>query len=211
MMRRLAALAVSALGGGLFGWAVSLLPSPTRPHVFWVGNYAAPWLALAFAAGWAQGGGRRRWAVPAGVVTDVVCVTAFYGHFLFVDQHPGPLGRGSALGSRVAENLPGWLLLAAPWLALAVAAGTLYGLLGHWWARRRALPAGAALAAACLLEPWAWRAAGYTAGPWLPWLAELAAGAVLLAAFALTARRSGTADRADSDRTGPGRTAAALD
>ena len=40
-----------------------------------------------------------------------------------------------------------WILFAAPWLLLAGAAGTLYGLIGAWWGRSRARLAGAALAA----------------------------------------------------------------
>jgi hypothetical protein len=42
---------VGALAGLCFGVLTAHLPAPHDAHVFWMGNFAAPWLALPFVAG----------------------------------------------------------------------------------------------------------------------------------------------------------------
>src|SRR4051812_45116262 len=59
----------AVLGGGLFGLGMSLLPSPEEIGVFWVGNFAGPWLAAAFLAGWKQRSHLR--AAMAGAACDL--------------------------------------------------------------------------------------------------------------------------------------------
>jgi hypothetical protein len=46
--------------GGLYGYATSSIPSPRDVSVFWVGNFCAPWLVLAFAVGRTQPPGTGR-------------------------------------------------------------------------------------------------------------------------------------------------------
>ncbi|MEZ0089506.1 hypothetical protein [Streptacidiphilus sp. EB129] len=201
MKSRVGLVAVSALGGGLFGLATSLIPSPSGVGVLWVGNLASPWLALAFLCGWACGWAQRSrlWASASGVAAEVACVVGFYGRFLLVDQHPGPRGQHTALPARVSDNLGQWLVFIAPWVLAALAAGTAYGLIGHLWGRGRRLPAGLALGMPFLAEPWVWREAlGYDQGSWLLCAAETAVGVAIVLAVLAAWRR---ASRAPSPHT----------
>jgi hypothetical protein len=169
----------SALGGGLYGFLTSLIPSPSEPNVFWVGNFASPWLALAFISGWPPRS--RRWAAAAGVVCDIAGVVGFYGHFLFIDQYPGPRGQERAVLARVADNLNGWLSFIAPWVMVAFVAGAAFGLIGRWWEHSRSVLAGSVLGVAFLAEPWIWRfGRGYDHGSWVPWVGETAVGVAIL-------------------------------
>jgi hypothetical protein len=170
-------LLVAVVGGFLYGYLTSRIPSPHDPAVFWVSNFASPWLVLAFLAG-----RPHRAPLPAGlagVLADVASVTGFYQHFLFV-RDP----ENSTLWSR----LPGWLSFACPWFVVAVLGGTIYGLVGRWSRRAPAL-AVAALAVPFLLEPWIWPIFHARQGPWLIWLAETAVGLALLGWAIIRARR----------------------
>lgn len=184
------AVIVWGLVCGAFGIVLSLIPAPSGAGQFWVGNFAAPWLALAFVGGWLLC--HRLWAPAAGAVCDTACVVGFYGHFLFIDEHR-IRGRGSAIASRVADNLSHWLVFIAPWVAVALVAGAAFGWLGARWARSRSVLAGVTLAVPFLVEPWVWSIGlGYTSGSWLPWAGETCVGLLILLC-AMMARRQGTA------------------
>ncbi|HZL06576.1 MAG TPA: DUF6518 family protein, partial [Coriobacteriia bacterium] len=75
-LRRALLLLAAAACGFAFGFAVSSIPTPEPDRVFWVSNLAAPWLALAFLAGWPQRS--AAWGALAGVCADLACVVGFY-------------------------------------------------------------------------------------------------------------------------------------
>jgi len=172
-------LIASSLGAGLFGAAVSTIPSPSSTTLFWVGNFSAPWAVLPFIAGWAQ----RSWktAALAGLLADLACVVGFYANFLTLDPRQLGLPASAPLTMLLWTTVSRWILFAAPWLLLAVAAGTLYGLIGAWWGRSRARLAGAALAAPFFAEPWIWPVyTGYYQGPLGVWVCEIIVGLAVL-------------------------------
>jgi hypothetical protein len=180
-------LVLSALAGALLGLFMSSLPAPSDIGTFWVGNFSAPWAVLAFGAGWAQRS--RLWAAIGGVAAEVACVAGFYAQFLTVD--PGRLGffRPTGLLTLIETGLSQWLWFVAPWVAVAMGAGVLYGLLGRWWGQSRLIVAGVAIALPFIVEPVAWRVYdGFGRGPLVVWLVEMAVGITLLG-WVLVARR----------------------
>jgi hypothetical protein len=182
MRRKWVLLVLSALAGLLLGWFMSSLPAPSDIGTFWVGNFSAPWAVLAFGAGWAQQS--RIWAAAAGVVAEVACVAGFYGQFLVGEVvDPGRLGLPHStapltlIGTAVSE----WLSFIAPWVAVAIGAGVVYGLLGRRWGESRSIVAGVAIALPFIVEPAAWRAYdGFGRGPLVLWLVEVAVGVAIL-------------------------------
>jgi hypothetical protein len=167
-------VAAFLLAGGLFGRAMSTIPSPDSPSVFWIGNLCAPWLVLSFLAGRAQ----TAWplALLSGVLTDVACVAGFYLTFLTIAPLTVPL-------------IGHWLQFTAAWFVAAILGGATYGALGHLWHRSHSLAAGLALAAPFIAEPalWPLRTGRYQ-GPWPIWAAEVVVGATV-AALVLVLRR----------------------
>jgi hypothetical protein len=174
---------LSALAGSLLGLFMASLPAPSDTGTFWVGNFSAPWAALAFAAGWAQRSPLR--AAISAVAAEVAIVVGFYGRGLIADladprrllgpaPYPGPL---AFAGTVVAT----WLTFAGPWLLLAIGAGVVYGLLGRWWGESRSMVAGGAIALPLLVEPVAWRIYdGFLKGPFVVWFVEIGVGITLL-------------------------------
>ena len=179
MRRPLALVLLSGLGGALFGVAVSHIPSPEDPALFWIGNFSAPWAVLPFLTGRVQ----RSWslAAAAGLVADVACVAGFYGGFITAD--PGRLGLPASTPA-VELALTGaerWIAFIAPWVVLAMATGLAYGALGFWWRQSRSLAAGVAVVVPFIAEPLLWRLyRGFLPGPVYVWLVELAVGALAL-------------------------------
>jgi hypothetical protein len=129
-------------------------------------------------------------------------VAGFYGQFLVGDLFdPRRLG---FVDSTAPLDLTGiavshWLWFIAPWLAVAIGAGVVYGLLGRWWGESRAIVAGVALALPFIVEPVAWRVyVGFGQGPLVLWLVEIALGIAILylvIAGRWPATRSGGDDR----------------
>ncbi|MFC1410336.1 hypothetical protein ACEZCY_13820 [Streptacidiphilus sp. N1-12] len=180
--RPAAAVLCAAVAGG-YGAATSWIPAPSDPHVFWVANLFAPWLALACWAGWTQRG--RAAAVGAGVLAELACVAGFYARQFGTTSDVGSLIHYIVLGPQ-------------PWGLIAVPAGVVYGALGHALrgpggrgagsgpaaaaapaarAGAPALVAGWALGAAFLVEPWLWPLyEGYRRGPFVLWVAETTVG-----------------------------------
>lgn len=80
------------------------------------------------------------------------------------------------------------LLFTAPWVAAAVAGGSVYGGLGWWWRTARPRAAAVALGLPFLAEPVLWPLVnGFYRGPWPVWAVEVTVGAAVVAA--MTARR----------------------
>ena len=172
-------LVLSALAGALLGSFMSSLPAPSDVGTFWVGNFSAPWAVLAFGAGWAQRS--RPWAAIGGVAAEAAIVAGFYAQFLVFDPDRLGLPRSTGLLTLVETGLSQWLWFIAPWVAVAIGAGVLYGLLGRWWGQSRAIVAGVAIALPFIVEPVAWRVyVGFGKGPLVVWLVEIAVGITLL-------------------------------
>lgn len=180
LLRRCLLLVAFTVGAGLFGRAISLIPSPHEVTMFWVSNLSSPWLVLAFLAGRSQQS--RLWAAGTGALADVASIVGFYGQFLFIDANPeGPLSRATPVVFRLEYNLSGWLHFVAPWVLAAIVTGAAYGILGHWWGQRRSIVAGALVALPFIAEPWLWRIyLGFYKDPLILWVAEVAIGVALL-------------------------------
>lgn len=156
--RSLAAVVLlgSVLAGYLYGWLTQLVPGVVDPASFWVGNLAAPYIALPFLAGAVAAGVGRTLVLPAasGALADAGAVAGFYElHLVGRPSGPGnPTGVDAYLQwlGNLVLGIPGGL----PWLSVAVLAGAALGLLGGVWRRtpRRWWPA-ALVALAFVLEP----------------------------------------------------------
>lgn len=160
---RVRPLTAFILIGIAYGAITTALPAPSDLTAFWLGNLCAPWLVLAFGAGWAQQSGR--WA-----------------KFLVFD--PARLGVPSStpFDAVVLMTVRQWLTFVGPWLLAAVAGGLLYGLAGWHWGRTRSVVAGVALGLPFVVEPLLWALYhGYVQTPWLLWLAEVILGLALIA------------------------------
>jgi hypothetical protein len=180
-------LVLSALAGALLGLFMSSLPAPSDIGTFWVGNFSAPWAVLAFGAGWAQRS--RLWAAIGGVAAEVAIVAGFYAQGLVLDPDRFLLPRSTGLLTLIETTLSHWLWFIAPWVAVAIGAGVVYGLLGRWWGQSRSIVAGVAIALPFIVEPVAWRVYdGFGKGPLVVWLVEIAVGITLLG-WVLVARR----------------------
>jgi hypothetical protein len=180
-------LALSALAGVVLGSFMTSLPAPSDVGTFWVGNFSAPWAVLAFGAGWAQRS--TLWAGTGGVSAEVACVAGFYAKFLVFDAARLGLPRSAPPLTLVETGLSQWLWFIAPWVAVAIGAGVIYGLLGRRWGESRSMVAGVAIALPFTVEPLAWRVyVGFGQGPIVVWLVEISVGFALLG-WVLVARR----------------------
>lgn len=169
---RPSALLFTTTLAGLYGAAISWIPAPHDPGVFWVSNLFAPWLAIAFLAGCLQA--VWKWAVTAGILAEVTCLVAFYSR---------QFGSGFGIGSWVHYIVLG----PPPWGLIAVPAGLVYGALGWWRNRSRSVVAGWALGLPCVAEPWVWPLyEGFLRRPLELWLAETVLGAVVIAWVTMT-------------------------
>lgn len=187
------ALPAALLMGYAYGWASSLIPSPSDPDVFWVANLAAPFLVLPFAvAAWV--GRRRESGLPAtmslGALTGAGMVAGFYGlHRVGRDPSADP-GHSETLGGAYGRWLSTFVLGrpgGIPWLTIGVVVGCAAGVLAWLWTRRGARWAGLLAVSPLIAEPLARIALGARgiplAGgyPRLPgnvaiWAAEAVAG-----------------------------------
>ncbi|MDH6121337.1 hypothetical protein ABH930_006487 [Kitasatospora sp. GAS204A] len=168
--------AATGAGAACYGAAISWIPSPDDPRVFWVSNLFAPWLAIAFFAGRLQRS--WHWAVAAGTLAEFACLIAFYARQF-----------GSGL------SVAGWLHYifrgSPPWGLIALPVGVVYGLLGSRYAGTRSVAAGACLSLALVAEPWAWPLyEGFRRGPLVLWIVETAVGVLATGWLFLARRRS---------------------
>jgi hypothetical protein len=179
MRRPLVLLASSTLAGLLLGRLMSSLPAPSTPTTFWVGNLSSPWAVLAFVAGWSQRS--RASAATSGVAAEVACVAGFYAEFLVADPDRLGLPHSTAALTLIETGVSQWFVFIAPWVAVAIGAGVVYGVLGRWWGESRPIVAGVAIALPFIVEPAAWRVYfGFGQGPLVLWLAEEAVGIAIL-------------------------------
>ena len=193
-----------ALAGILLGLFMSSLPAPSDVGTFWVGNFSSPWAVLAFVAGWSQRS--RIWAAAAGLAAEVACVAGFYAKLLFVDPDRLGLPHSTAPLTLIGTGASQWLWFIAPWVAVAIGAGVVYGLLGRWWGESRAIVAGVAMALPFIVEPAAWRVyVGFGQGPLVVWLVEVAVGIAILGWVIAARWPSGTAARSASPGIHQGR------
>ncbi|HKV84528.1 MAG TPA: DUF6518 family protein [Ktedonobacterales bacterium] len=172
---------VFVLAGFLYGFVAAHLPTPGAAGVFWAGNFASPWLILAFLAGWSQRCLTR--AAAAGAASDVAAVIGFYSAFLFLDQHPLPprLHQSTSYLARAASNMGQWLGFITPWLVIAILAGLSYGLIGYWWGRSRSVIAGVLVGLSLVLEPLGWTVIeGRLPHPYSVWIVEVVLGMAVL-------------------------------
>jgi hypothetical protein len=182
MRRPWVLLVSSALAGLLLGRLMSSLPAPSSLTTFWVGGLSSPWAVLAFLAGWSQRS--RAWAATSGVAAEVACVAGFYVKLLFVDPDHHGLPHSTDALTLIGTGVSQWLWFIEPWVAVAVGAGVVYGLLGRWWGESRSIVAGVAIALPFIVEPAAWRVyVGFGQGPPVIWLVEVAVGIAILGWF----------------------------
>ena len=188
-LRRALLIAAAVAGGLAYGYLTALIPSPRDAGVFWVSNLSAPWLALAFLAGWPQRS--PLWGALAGACADIACIVGFYAQFFsFGDPNRLGLPPRTPLAERLVADLGGWVSFAAPWLLAGVLAGAVFGALGAYWGKSRTPAAGVLLAAAFIFESAAWHL--YNRALWPPypiWFAEIFFGTLLLALVLAAARR----------------------
>jgi hypothetical protein len=209
-------LLAAAACGFAFGFAVSSIPTPEPDRVFWVSNLAAPWLALAFLAGWLQRS--AAWGALAGVCADLACVVGFYlqsSGFVRLGVHhtsgsyAWEIPAGAPFGQRVVDPFLHWLSLMAPWLVLALVFGAAFGLLGARWGASRWLVAGVLLALAFILEPVGWLVVhGSVWPPYAIWLVEVCLGVALLVWVLVSSRRRAGAQVVHAVAAGSSRGAA---
>lgn len=181
------AIAAFTTSGFVYGWATSYIPAPHDASAFWVGNLCAPWLLIAFLAGYWQ----RSWtmSVLAGITTDVACVLGFY--FRTFDLHSRWGNDPNAAPPSAATQVQHFLSVNQQWFAAALLAGALYGAIGQLWRRTRSLAAGLVVAVGFLAEPALWPLYnGFYKGPWFLWAAEIAVGIAVAVGFAAVSRRS---------------------
>jgi len=120
----------------------------------------------------------------------VACVAGFYVKLLFVDPDHLGLPHSTDVLTLIGTGVSQWLWFIAPWVAVAIGAGVVYGFLGRWWAESRSIVAGVAIALPFIVEPAAWRVyVGFGQGPPVLWLAEVAVGITILALFVGWRRR----------------------
>jgi hypothetical protein len=183
--------------GFAFGFATSSIPTPEAPDVFWASNLAAPWLALAFLAGWPQRS--PGWGAVAGACADLACVVGFYlqssgfvrlGVQSTSGSYAWEIPSGAPFSQRVIAPLVDWLGLMAPWLAAALVFGAAFGLLGARWGASRWLVSGLILALAFILEPPGWLVVhGSVWPPYVLWIVEVGLGVALLVWVVISSRR----------------------
>lgn len=155
-------LPAALLLGYAYGWATSVIPSPSDPAVFWVANLAAPFVVLPFAvASWV---GRRRTAslvpmvasIAMGALTGAGMVAGFYGLHRVGRDPSADTGQAETIAGAYARWLSTFVLGrpgGIPWLTIGVMTGCLAGLLAWLWTQRGALWAGVLAVTPLLIEP----------------------------------------------------------
>lgn len=186
-----AALAASALFGGADQYLGSFSAHPWAADVSLL---SAPWLVLAFVAGWTQREPGR--AALLGLACTFAALVGYGAMTLSPVEHAQltlPAVEGFVRSSR--RVIVGGLFT-----------GPLFGWLGHRWRAGRAWPGAVLVAGAVCLEPLArlYAGTGYEIRFRSVWVAEVAAGLAMLAyvAWATIARRrwSGPADSSPPGR-----------
>lgn len=145
---------------------------------------SAPWLLIAFVAGWSQATARR--AALLGLACTVAALLGYCAMTL------SPVEGASV----TIAGVRGLLIGQWRWALGGVVTGPLFGWLGFRWHTRRDWASVLAVALVVACEPLAHAAAGTTIGSRGVWEAEVAAGlAIAVLGLAATRRRPATGPR----------------
>lgn len=171
MRRALLAIGLAALFGGADQYLGSLAghPSATAASLL-----SAPWLLVAFLAGWSQPTPRRA------MLLGVLCTIAALGGYWLMTLSPL---EGAHLSMRAMRGL---ISSQSVLIVGAFVTGPLFAWLGNRWRSDRWRVGALALAAAVCLEPLAHAAVGSAIRSPGVWGGEVAVG-VLMALYALVA------------------------
>jgi hypothetical protein len=190
----IAALALAAVFGGADQFLGSLSAHPLAADVSLL---SAPWLLLAFLAGWTQREPKRAALLGLGCT-----LTAFAGY--------GLMTLSPVENARLTpQSLAAFVVSESPAIAGGLFTGPLFGWLGSRWRNDRAWLGALAAAAAVTLEPLARASAGDAIRFRTVWLAEAGVGLALtiyVAAAALTSPLRATSRRPSADRASSRRT-----
>ncbi|HSC49131.1 MAG TPA: DUF6518 family protein [Gaiellaceae bacterium] len=188
-MSRRAVVVTALAASAVFGAADQYLGSfSAHPWAADVSLLSAPWLVLAFLAGWTQGGPRR------GALVGLACTFAALVGYCVLTLSPVEHAQLTGAG------VEGFVRSSRRVIVGGLFTGPLFGWLGHRWRTGRAWPGAVLVAGAVCLEPLArlYAGTGYEIRFSTVWLAEVAAGLAMLGyvAWATIARRrwSGPAD-----------------
>jgi hypothetical protein len=133
-----AALVLAALFGGVDQYLGSFSAHPWMADVSLL---SAPWLAIAFLAGWTQTSPRRAAAL------GFACTAAALAGYAVMTLSPAENAH------LTARTLQGFIQSESPVLVGGIVTGPLFGWFGHQWRVRRALLGAAVTALAICLEP----------------------------------------------------------
>ena len=173
---------IAVLVGLLFGGVDQYLGSiASMPWATSVSLLSAPWLVVPFCFGCTQ-----RTRSSALIIGLVVTYSALLGY--------GAMTLSPMEGVHLAQQhdaIRGLLHSERRFFIGGLLTGPLYGLLGHYWRKRRACLSAALVAGAVCFEPLAESAVGQLPHQSVVWLAEIAVGTAMAVYFAMAF----TADR----------------
>jgi hypothetical protein len=175
--RGLVVIALAAAFGGADQYLGSLSAHPSATAVSLL---SAPWLLVAFAAGWTQPTPRRAMALGA---TSTVAALGGYWLMTLSPVEGAQFGVGTVRGLLFSQSV----LIVGAFLT-----GPLFGWLGNRWRNERWWAAAVIAAAAFCLEPLAHAALGSAIRSPSVWQGEVALG-MLMAIYALAESHRGSA------------------
>jgi hypothetical protein len=171
--KSLVVIALAAAFGGADQYLGSLSAHPSATAVSLL---SAPWLLVAFAAGWTQPTPRR--AIVLGVVSTVAALCGYW--LTTVSPVEG--------GVLTVAEIRGLLIGQGAFVVGAFVTGPIFGWLGHRWRTDRWAIAPLVVAAALCFEPLAHAAVGSAIRSPGVWMGEVAIG-LLVAAYVAAAAR----------------------
>jgi hypothetical protein len=180
--RALLVIALAAIFGGADQYLGSLAGHPSATAVSLL---SAPWLLVAFVAGWTQPTPKRA------VVFGVLCTLAALGGYWLMTLSPL---EGAHLSLRLIRGL---IISQVVLVVGAFVVGPLFGWLGNRWRNDRWRIGALALAAAVCLEPLAHAAVGSAIRSPVVWGGEVALG-LIMTAYVVSETRPGLSRRANA-------------
>ena len=166
-----------------FGAADQFLGSRAFVLGYWATEaslLSAPWLLVAFFAGWSQPTARR--AVTLGLICTFAALCGYWAMTL------SPI-EGAHVSARGIRSL---LISQSLLVAGGLVTGPLFGRLGNRWRKRRDWLSASIVALAVCLEPLAHAVDGSAVRVRGVWAGEVAAGVLMLGYVALRTRRIST-------------------
>jgi hypothetical protein len=180
--RALLVIVLAAIFGGADQYLGSLAGHPSATAVSLL---SAPWLLVAFVAGWTQPTPKRA------VVFGVLCTLAALGGYWLMTLSPL---EGAHLSLRLIRGL---IVSQVVLVAGAFVVGPLFGWLGNRWRNDRWRIGAFALAAAVCIEPLAHAAVGSAIRSPAVWGGEVALG-LLMTAYVVSQTRPRLSRRANA-------------